>query len=450
MVRTTVGPPRLLAFLCLSLAAFLGAAAFITNACGADATPTPLAKVSIAISLDHADALYALGEPAVFTIKVQADEKPVTDGTLEAVITFDQLKVIKRVPLPLGEEEYRLSETLATPGFLHCMVNYRRGHDMKQGSAAAGYEPQRIEATTQMPEDFAAFWEAGTKALAVIPLDLREEKIPAYDNAKHTASIISVANLDGRRSWALVTVPLSPGPHPIIIMVPGANPLAPQFPLMEYASRAITVHISVHPYHPLAALKDDSLLKPYNWYPMHGAPDREHYYFYYAILGASRLIDWAAARPEYDQKHMVISGGSQGGAFALFMTGLNPHITAAAADKPALCDHSAYTAGRRPSWPGLVPQNLPEQQEAYLNMSRYFDGVNFARRITVPTLFAVGFLDSVCPPGTVYAAYNSVPGEKKMLHGIPYGHFFNIKEHNEFRDRWIAGELGLGPRVPLN
>jgi cephalosporin-C deacetylase len=36
----------------------------------------------------------------------------------------------------------------------------------------------------------------------------------------------------------------------------------------------------------------------------------------------------------------------------------------------------------------------------------YLDGVTFARRATAPALFSVGLMDPICPPSTVYAAYN--------------------------------------------
>lgn len=34
------------------------------------------------------------------------------------------------------------------------------------------------------------------------------------------------------------------------------------------------------------------------------------------------------------------------------------------------------------------------------------DGVSFARRATAPALFSVALMDPICPPSTVYAAYN--------------------------------------------
>ena len=45
----------------------------------------------------------------------------------------------------------------------------------------------------------------------------------------------------------------------------------------------------------------------------------------------------------------------------------------------------------------------------------YFDGVNFAARATARALFTAGLMDEVCPPSTVYAAYNYWAGEKDIL-----------------------------------
>jgi cephalosporin-C deacetylase len=44
----------------------------------------------------------------------------------------------------------------------------------------------------------------------------------------------------------------------------------------------------------------------------------------------------------------------------------------------------------------------------------YFDGVNFAARAKMPALFSVGLMDDICPPSTVYAAYNHYAGPKEM------------------------------------
>ncbi|MBP7818378.1 MAG: acetylxylan esterase, partial [Phenylobacterium sp.] len=44
----------------------------------------------------------------------------------------------------------------------------------------------------------------------------------------------------------------------------------------------------------------------------------------------------------------------------------------------------------------------------------YFDGVNFAARARARALFSVGLMDTICPPSTVYAAYNHWAGDKDI------------------------------------
>ena len=48
----------------------------------------------------------------------------------------------------------------------------------------------------------------------------------------------------------------------------------------------------------------------------------------------------------------------------------------------------------------------------------YFDGVSFARRAAAPALFSVGLMDMVCPPSTVYAAFNASRGGGQEHHRI--------------------------------
>jgi cephalosporin-C deacetylase len=44
----------------------------------------------------------------------------------------------------------------------------------------------------------------------------------------------------------------------------------------------------------------------------------------------------------------------------------------------------------------------------------YFDGVNFATRAHAKTLFSVALMDDICPPSTVFAAYNHYAGPKQI------------------------------------
>ena len=103
--------------------------------------------------------------------------------------------------------------------------------------------------------------------------------------------------------------------------------------------------------------------------------------------------------------------------------GLSPHVTALAADVPALCDLTGNAVGRYDGWPRMVELDTegmanPEQQKT----AQYFDAVNFARRVTVPAIVGTGFADLVCPSSSVYAAFNVLKGPKTMIVDPRTGH----------------------------
>ena len=54
------------------------------------------------------------------------------------------------------------------------------------------------------------------------------------------------------------------------------------------------------------------------------------------------------------------------------------------------------------------------QTEAVFHTLSYFDGVNFAVRAQARALFSVALMDLICPPSTVFAAYNHYAGPKDI------------------------------------
>ena len=58
-----------------------------------------------------------------------------------------------------------------------------------------------------------------------------------------------------------------------------------------------------------------------------------------------------------------------------------------------------------------------------LDTLRYVDCALLARRVTAKTLMSVALMDDICPPSTVFAAYNEIPGTAKDIAVYPYsGH----------------------------
>ena len=101
------------------------------------------------------------------------------------------------------------------------------------------------------------------------------------------------------------------------------------------------------------------------------------------------------------------------------------------ADVPFLCDiQRAITLapqGPYPEIPDFLAENVALIDTA-LDTLRYVDCALLARRITAPTLVSVGLMDTICPPSTVFAAYNEINADKDIVvypysgHSVPHAH----------------------------
>jgi cephalosporin-C deacetylase len=63
--------------------------------------------------------------------------------------------------------------------------------------------------------------------------------------------------------------------------------------------------------------------------------------------------------------------------------------------------------------------------------------MNFASRACCATLFSVALMDTICPPSTVFAAYNHWGSENKQIRVWPYnqhngGETFQTREKIHF------------------
>jgi cephalosporin-C deacetylase-like acetyl esterase len=424
----------------------------VAPAFAADKAPPP---VSVSVETDRENALYHCGETATFRIAVTDEGKPVTDGTVSVVLTRDGGKVLSKTSLPLeAGQPVEAVATLGKPAFVRAEAVFQKDGKRYVGLAGAGFDPEGIQATTVDPEDFDAFWATARSQLAKMPYDVRLAKLETQNVAGVESYGISFANIDGSRAYGFLSIPTNTkGPFPAYVTVPGAGP-GPFGPATAWASRGcLTLQMSVHAYDATTLGKGgiDAAYKELNasgTYSHHGKPDREKFYFYRAILGVDRAITWLSEREDWDGKHLVIDGSSQGGAFALIMAGLNEHITAAAANVPALGEHAAFLDERQPGWPNLTRGLEGKARDDVLAMSAYYDTVNFARRIKCPAIVSAGFIDRTCPPSTVYAAYNQIKAPKRMFNGPLAGHQWTVGDFRTFQPEWLAGQLGIGKTLP--
>jgi cephalosporin-C deacetylase-like acetyl esterase len=108
-----------------------------------------------------------------------------------------------------------------------------------------------------------------------------------------------------------------------------------------------------------------------------------------------------------------------------------------------MCDHSGRNFGRPSGWPQLVPIGPDGKLDPkVLSVSGYYDAVNFARKIKVPTVMGVGLIDNTCPCTTCFAAYSVLAGPKQMDIAPLMGHGTS-PSYIALSSAWILKQAGL-------
>jgi cephalosporin-C deacetylase len=176
-----------------------------------------------------------------------------------------------------------------------------------------------------------------------------------------------------------------------------------------------------------------------------GVTDPQHYYYRRVFTDAVRAVDAARGHERVDPERVAIGGGSQGGGITIAVSGLVEGLAGVMPDVPFLCHYRRATE---------ITNAFPYQElVTYLKTHRdhvdtvfdtlsYFDGVNFATRATAPANFSVALMDDVCPPSTVYAAYNHYAG-RKAINVWPYnGHEGGLAYQRASHLEFLAEVLG--------
>ena len=156
-----------------------------------------------------------------------------------------------------------------------------------------------------------------------------------------------------------------------------------------------------------------------------GILDPEHYFYRRIITDAVLALDAATDHEEVDPQRLVVAGMSQGGGLALAVAGLDPRPSGLISDVPFLCHYRRATeiADEQPyNEIARYCRVHRDRIEQVFETLAYFDGLNFAARAKSKALFSVGLMDEICPPSTVYAAFNHYLGPKR-INAWPYnGH----------------------------
>jgi cephalosporin-C deacetylase len=152
-------------------------------------------------------------------------------------------------------------------------------------------------------------------------------------------------------------------------------------------------------------------------YMTRGIESPETYYYRRIMTDAARAIEAAASHPAVDPERIAVTGGSQGGGLAIAAAALSARARFLMPDVPFLCHYRRATEITDADPYGEIARYLHthrDSEERTFRTLSYFDGLNFAARTKAPALYSVGLMDTICPPSTVYAAYNWHAGPKEI------------------------------------
>ena len=147
-----------------------------------------------------------------------------------------------------------------------------------------------------------------------------------------------------------------------------------------------------------------------------GILDPATYYYRRVFTDAVRAIEAAKTHPRVDPARIAVTGGSQGGGISIAAAGLDASVGALLPDVPYLCDFPrAIGTAQRDPYLEIVRYlaSHRDHKAVVLKTLSYFDGTLFAARTKAKALFSVALMDTICPPSTVYAAYNALASGRK-------------------------------------
>jgi cephalosporin-C deacetylase len=404
----------------------------------------------LALTPYRASGIYDLGERVGWTATLPSGAAPA--GTYAYVVKKNNLDVIKRGTLDLAAGRAAIEVTLKEPAMVYVEVS-PGGTGTAAGSAVlvvgAAVAPEKLRPSVPRPADFDSFWAAKIRMLEAIPvgavLTPKDSGRPDVEYAT-----IRMDNIAGSHVYGQIAKPKRAGKFPALLILQWASPPYPlqkQWVTDRAAEGWLALNVEPHdvlPDQPQAYY--DALPESLKHYESIGREDRDKNYFLRMYLGDYRAVEYLAKRPDWDGRTLVVMGTSMGGQQSLCVAGLNAKITHVIVNEPAGCDTNGTLHGRLSGYP-----NWPADNPKAMTTALYFDAVNFASLIKVPSLVAMGFVDTVTPPVGIWIAYNQIRGPKEAAPMVesPHNHQATPAQQRPFTERseeWL-GTLARGGSV---
>lgn len=402
-------------------------------------------NITVTVTPDHKDWNYKVGETARFKVAVLRSGTLVDNAKVDYEAGPEMYPSVKKQGQTLKDGTMQWSGSMKQPGFYRLKVTAHVGDKTYEGFCTAAFSPEKIQPTTVNPNDFDEFW---TKTLAdarQTPLNPTRRLLPERCTEKVNVYEVSFQNVRwGSRTYGILCLPVKPGKYPALLRVPGAGVRPYQGDVWTAEQGAITLEIGIHgvPVTMPQSVYDELQQGALNCYWDFNMNSRNDSYYRRVFVGAVRAIDYIASLPEWNGASLGVTGSSQGGMLSLVCAALDSRVTFYGAVHAAMCDHTASLKGVACGWPHYFYYDPSHADPKKIETSRYYDGVNFARRIKCPGWFSFGYNDEVVPPTTAFATYNTVTAPKELHPYQLTGHYWFQEQWDEW-EAWLLGQMGL-------
>jgi len=397
---------------------------------------------------NHSDSHYALGQQATLRVVAREGGQPLNGARLYYTVGAEMMKAHRNDSVAfIDGEAFIPMGTLTEPGFLACKYQFRAADGkIYKDLVKVAFSPEQIRSFSEMPRDFEQFWQQAVKEARKIDLAPQYKEVKDATNEHFRTQLVRLRV--GKKKWlqGYLTRPRSTDAvqrYPVVLCPPGAgsNKISPsdEFPKDGYIYLKIEIHdndqtLSDTDYEAMRHKKCDDYMR-------RGMADKNTYYYKDVYVGCVRAIDFLCSLPEWDGKNAFVMGGSQGGALTIITAALNEKVTACAPFYPALCDLTGFLHQRAGGWPKFFSGfykdgrvDIPEEQAA--KTLPYFDVVNFARLLKVPTFMSWGYSDDTCSPTSVWAAWNEIKAPKACDITPSSGHWRFPSSHVKAKE-WL-------------
>lgn len=406
-------------------------------------------NIVVTITPDHKDWNYKAGETANFVINV------LKSGTLldNAKVDIEAGPVMypdAKKSVTLKEGSIKWSGKMTTPGFYRIAATAHVGGKDYRGLCTAAFSPEKLRPYCKEPKDFDEFWSKALSEARKNDLNPTRRLLPERCTKDENVYEVSYVNDNANsRMYGILSVPVKPGKYPALLRVPGAGVRPYSGDTYTAPGKCIVLEIGIHgiPVTMQQSIYDDLRNAALNNYWDVNLAEPNKNYYKRVVTGAVRGVDFIASLPEWDGKAIGVTGSSQGGFLSLATAALDKRITFLGVVHDAMCDFEAEMHDVGGGWPHYFYWDVKNgTNKELLNMkvegARYYDGVNFARRVTQPGWYSFGYNDEVVPPTSSYSTYNIIKAPKTLSVYQMTGHYWYQEQWDEWQN-FIRKQMGI-------